>query len=121
MFKISKAMLISLFLLMVLSASSFMLFQIYSSKTVQTNLLKQTLLQESEALFSNIKAVKEWNESHLEVLVKRVDNSYEETNSYKMIRELAKFYNKNDNYYLKITSLKPMNPNNQPDSLKKRH
>ena len=98
----------------------------------EKNLLTQSLVNQAKTLFDIMMITRKWNAEHEAVYVK---NSSIEANSYLlnnfvktqngdtlikinsawMTRQISQLANANGNYFYKITSLNPINPENNPD------
>ena len=99
---------------------------------------QKMLYQEAISLYNNIVNTRSWASKHNGVYVLAHDdiepNPYlEENHTYTkdgkllikinpawMTRQLSEISNEKENYYFKITSLQPINPNNIPDTFEKR-
>jgi putative nucleotidyltransferase with HDIG domain len=137
MFNISKFKLIVLFVVMMLSASAYMIYHALNSNKAFIALVNKGIVQEATAHFENMVVSRKWNAQHGGVYVKQHDNL--EPNPYLkdnhlyskdgellikinpawMSRQISDISNKESSYFYKITSLKPINPINAPDSFEK--
>ncbi len=100
--------------------------------------IKNTIMQEAISYFNNIFITKKWNSNYGGVYVKQTGplkpNRYLEDNhtftkegkllikitpSW-MTRELSELSNKENKHYFKLTSLKPINPLNAPDTFEQK-
>jgi len=119
-------------------AAFFMLFQLYVSQENEKELSKQQMIQEAKAHFQSIVNTRAWNAQFGGVYVVK-GNSGIEPNPYLknnilfsdknetlikinpawMTRQISTISNKQKEYVYKITSLKPLNPNNLADSFEK--
>lgn len=102
------------------------------------NLSKEVLLNEAIALYKNMVNTRSWNASHDGVFVFKTDkikpNPYLPNNHIYakdgrllvrvnpawMTRQISEISNKTSNYFYKITSLNPINPNNKADVFEKK-
>ncbi|MDD3324550.1 MAG: DUF3365 domain-containing protein [Sulfurospirillaceae bacterium] len=114
-----------------------MIFGITTSMKEQIELSKKTLLQEAIAHFNNMVDTRSWNASFGGVYVDATEdfkpNPYLKDNHIfssdgKMLikinpawmtRLISEISNVSNNYHYKITSLKPLNPNNKTDDFEK--
>ena len=112
---------------------SFILSQLNESKDAQIELSRQQIVQEAKAHFQSILDTRAWNAGFGGVYVHQVNgiepNPYltdnliysEENeplvrvNPAWMTRQISEISNEKGDYQFKITSLKPLNPNNIPD------
>lgn len=106
----------------------------YYLKTQQSELIKEKLVQEASAHFNNIVDTRSWNSRYQGVYVKPYNeikpNAYLNDNTLKdadgnqlikinpawMTRQISEISNSKRRYYYRITSLKPLNPNNKADN-----
>jgi signal transduction histidine kinase len=120
-----------------LLSTLFFLHEIDNKKAKSANLLQQSILQEAGAHFKNILDTRKWNASHDGIFVRDdgiiKPNPYLQDNVLKtednqtlikinpawMTRQISEIANKDNSYYYKITSLKPINPDNQADAFEK--
>lgn len=123
-----------IFISIIFIVSISMLKHIENSSKKYELLLKQSLVQEAIAHFDNMVITRSWNAGHGGVFVKQnhslKPNPYLKNNFIKsnkddtlikinpawMTRQISEISNNKSNYYYKITSLKPINPNNKADS-----
>lgn len=114
--------------------TSFVIYTIYENTQRNESFLKEMLLNEAKSNFNNIVDTRKWNAMHGGVYVKKTPkiepNKYLEENTLLtkenevlikinpawMTRQISEISNKDHNNYFKITSLKPLNPINKPDS-----
>jgi len=107
--------------------------QVERQKKYSTVLLQKFMIQEAVSHLENIIDTRKWNASHGAVYIKQHDgiepNPYLLNNTLKtdtnetlikvnpawMTRQISEIANQDNNYYYKITSLKPINPNNKAD------
>lgn len=128
---------IILFTLIVLITASFVFVGISNFKKQYTTLSKDILLKEAIAHYDNMVNTRLWNAKYGGVYVLQNDdlkpNPYLKNNHMYskddellikinpawMTKQISSIANKNGNYFYKITSLKPINPDNKPDSFEK--
>ena len=127
-----------LFVVLLLSGVTvFFLYHLESIKHSQINLSKQKILQEAIAHFETMVVARSWNAQHGGLFVKQNDglkpNPYLKNNTLLtdtqeilikvnpawMTRQLSELSNKKSNFFYKITSLKPINPDNKADVFEK--
>lgn len=134
MIKINKTNSILLITLMVSIVTFFILGIVSSSTKNNIESRKKMIANEAIAHFNNMVIARSWNADHGGVYVKKhddiepnpylIDNSmisnkgemYVKINPAWMTRQISELTNRKSSYYFKITSLKPINPNNKPDS-----
>ena len=136
-FSQKTVVLVSVFAVVVLVAF-FMLFQLYLSQKNEKELSKQQIIQEAKAHFQSMVNTRTWNAQFGGVYVLK-SNSGIEPNPYLkdnilfsdknetlikinpawMTRQISTISNRQKEYVYKITSLKPLNPNNFADSFEK--
>ena len=110
---------------------------ISNTKDDYKTISQEILFQQASTLFNNIVTMRKWNADHGSVYVKSHDNikpnpyliensTYTKDNELLikinpawMTRQLSELSNKSENFYFKITSSKPINPNNAPDKFEK--
>lgn len=108
-----------------------------TSKQEYIAISKQILLHEAKSLYQNIVVTRKWASNHDAVYVKahhdlkpnkylkdnhtftKEGNLLIKINPAWMTRQIAKLGNQESNHYFKITSLKPINPENSPDVFEK--
>ena len=108
-----------------------------NSKNDYQTISEKILFQQASTLFNNLVTIRKWSSDHGSIYVKAhenikpnpylVDNhTYTKDNELLikinpawMTRQLSEISNKNENFYFKITSLNPVNPNNFPDEFEK--
>jgi len=118
--------------------SSFIIFQLYSSKNAQEKLSQEQIIQEAKAHFKSMQDTRLWNARFGGVYVKAKGNikpnpylkdnvlysNKNETlvkiNPAWMTRQISELSNKQGNYHFKITSLRPLNPSNKADTFEKK-
>lgn len=138
MLKISKNLIIFIFTLIILSTTIVMIISILTSSKEQITLSKKALFQEAVAHFNTMVDTRTWNANFGGVYVETKEdfqpNPYLKDNhifsSDKkllvkinpawMTRLISEISNKNNHYYFKLTSLKPLNPQNIPDDFEKK-
>jgi signal transduction histidine kinase len=116
----------------------FTLIQIDAARDASEDLLKQSILQEASAHFKNIIDARKWNASHGGVFVRDngtlkpnpylIDNTLKTDDNQTLIkinpawmtRQISEIANKDNDYYYKLTSLRPLNPDNQADAFEKK-
>ena len=128
-----------LILLIVISFSftSVLIYNISLHKKENLQHINSLLEKEATTYFKNIVTIRQWNADHGSVYVKQTNglkpNPYLENNTLYtkdnellikmnpawMTRQIAEITNKSEGIYLKITSLKPLNPKNDPDKFEK--
>lgn len=132
----NRALLLSF--LLIVSVTVLIIFQLLNSKAIQEQLSQERVIQEAKAHFNNMVDTRSWNAKYGGVYVKANDsiqpNPYLKTDSHIysenkellvkinpawMTRQISEISNQKRNYYYKITSLKPINPNNKPDNFEK--
>ncbi len=113
--------------------TSFIIFQIIDNKNRQIAAVETILVQEATSHFENVVMTRQWNAQFGGVYVKKndsiepnpylIDNhTYSKDNELLikinpawMTRQISEISNKQRNFYFKITSLNPINPNNKAD------
>lgn len=108
-----------------------------TSKQEYIAISKQILLHEAKSLYQNIVVTRQWASDHNALYVKthgdlkpnkylKDNHTFTENkellikiNPAWMTRQIAQLANKNSAYYFKITSLQPINPQNNPDTFEK--
>lgn len=118
----------------VIGMSVSLYFQLEKNRDDYRELLRQDILHEAVAHFDNMVVARSWNASHGGVYVKAHDgispNPYLRDNVLKtekdetlikinpawMTRQISELSNKRADYYYKITSLDPINPQNSADT-----
>ena len=123
-----------LFIIIVLVTAGFMLSSLETARQQQIQLSKQKLLQEAIAHFDNMVVTRSWSAIYGGVYVKQnaelVPNPYLKDNFILdaqgntlikinpawMTRQISELSNQRSRYFYKITSLKPLNPNNAADA-----
>ena len=98
---------------------------------------ERILFEQASTLFNNIVTIRKWNSDHGAIYVKAHENIQPnpylkdnhtftkdnelliKINPAWMTRQISELSNKKEKYYFKITSLKPINPNNTPDKFEK--
>lgn len=130
-----RAIVLSIFVLLI-GASSAIYYVDISIKS-QHELSKKMLLQEARAHFDNIVITRNWNSKHGGIYVKSennlkpnkyLKNNHDYTkdgellvkiNPAWMTRQISELSNMSSNYQYKITSLKPLNPDNYANKFEK--
>lgn len=123
--------------LLIFSVTTFIIYQLLNSKKIQETLSQERVIQEAKAHFNNMVDTRSWNAKFGGVYVKASDainpNPYLKDNHIYsdknellvkinpawMTRQISEISNEKRNYYYKITSLNPINPNNKPDRFEK--
>lgn len=133
----NKNLLIYFIIIIIFSFTIFIIKYIHDTKNDYRAISEKILFEQASTLFNNIVTIRKWNSDHGSVYVKKHDNI--EPNPYLfdnhlyskddellvkvnpawMTRQLSELSNKNEDYYFKITSLNPINPNNAPDEFEK--
>jgi len=131
---IDKKTAIGIFIFFVVVTVSYILYNLHHTKNIQIELSKQKLIQEAIAHFDNMVVTRSWNSRYGGVYVLQQKglqpNPYLKNNSMRgannellvkinpawMTRQISELSNQRSKYYYKITSLKPINPNNKADS-----
>jgi len=131
--KNTNILLISVISILTLS----ILFFINKSQQEQIGFLEQHIVNEAKQSFQSIIITRKWNAEHGGVYVKEHDNLQAnpylinnqlttkdgekliKVNPAWMTRQISEINNKQNNMYYKITSLNPINPNNQPNQFEK--
>ena len=121
----------------IISFCAIMFIFIKDTKDTQIIMSKKMIFQEALSHFNTMIITRKWNSYHGSVYVKEHDglkaNPYLENNyiytknNEKLIRinpawmtrQISELSNKSSNYYFRITSLNPLNPNNTPDKFEK--
>ena len=124
-------------IIILLFMTAVMLLNNFSVRDKQIALSQKQLLQEAIAHFDNMVDTRSWNALYGGVYVKPIPglepNPYLRDNTLKthngeqlikinpawMTRQISEIANKKRNYYYRITSLKPLNPNNEPDKFER--
>ena len=130
----NKSVIVFLFLLSIILGTTFIIYYINISKIQYVELSQRTLKQEAIAHFQNMIDTRVWNAKHGGVYVKAnptikpnkylkdnhtytIDNELLiKINPAWMTRQISEISNKNGDYYYRITSLKPINPDNRADA-----
>ena len=125
------------FIVIILILAVVMLLNNLNVQKKQTTLIQQKLLQEAIAHFDNMVDTRAWNARYGGVYVKpqeglkpnpHLDNNTLLTadgeqlikiNPAWMTRQISEISNKKRKYYYRITSLKPLNPNNKADQFER--
>lgn len=135
----SSTFYLSIFILyFLISTTTFIIFlQIDTKKENSIELLNMSIEQEAQAHFNNMVDTRKWNASHGGVFIKEHDgikpnpyllNNILTTDSNEtlikinpawMTRQISEIANSDNDYYYKITSLNPINPNNVADDFEK--
>jgi len=133
MIKTSKIQIKIVLVVSILFMTSVMLFNNFSVKEKQLALAHEQLLQEAIAHFDSMVDTREWSARYGGVYVKPVEglepNPYLENNTLLthdgkalilinpawMTRQISEISNLKRQYYFRITSLNPLNPNNKAD------
>lgn len=134
---INKNQIKLVFLVIILIIAVVMLLNNLNVQKKQTTLIQQKLLQEAIAHFDNMVDTRAWNARYGGVYVKpqeglkpnpHLDNNTLLTadgeqlikiNPAWMTRQISEISNKKRKYYYRITSLKPLNPNNKADQFER--
>lgn len=137
MIKMNKKNIILIGILIVTVFTLLIILGIFNFKTNYKILSKESLLKEAIAHYETMVNTRSWNASHDGVFVLKKDglepNPYLKNNHIYsedgellikvnpawMTRQISEISNEKSNYYYKITSLKPLNPNNKPDIFEK--
>ncbi|MGB7403187.1 MAG: PAS domain-containing protein [Arcobacter sp.] len=130
----TKAILLTIFFIILGNIITF--YFIDKSASSQINISKKMVLNESRAHFKDTIHIKEWNTQFNAVYVqsdtirpnKYLVNNHIFTQNNKLLikinhawmtKQISEISNKQGDYYYKLTSLKPINPDNAPDKLEK--
>ena len=131
----TKAILLSLIFIII---SNILIFRmIDTNQKTQIDVFEKTILKEARAHFRDIINTRTWNSKYNGVYVKANNlkpNKYLKNNhiftkdNEKLIkinpawmtRQISEIANKRGDYYYKITSLRPKNPDNKPDNFEKK-
>ena len=117
---------------------SFLIYQILKFQDSQIQAIKNIILQEAKSHFENVVITRKWNAQYGGIYVRKSDNI--EPNPYLkqnhifddqgnmlvkinpawMTRQISEISNELRDYYFKITSLNPLNPNNKADAFETR-
>ena len=120
-------------ILLVLAMGYFLINNIAQHYKQDIKLLNTYLVNDGKTLFDNMIITRAWNAEHESVYVENSSlkpNPYLENNTIQtadnvtlvkvnaawMTRQISEVANLSQGYFYKITSLKPKNPNNKPDS-----
>ncbi|PHR70409.1 MAG: hypothetical protein COA66_12580 [Arcobacter sp.] len=125
-------------LISILTLVSLMFYYINYSKLSYITMSKEMLFQEALSNFKSMTYTRQWNSDHKSVYVIQHDNikpnPYLEDNILYtkenkvlikinpawMTRQISELANKHGDYFFRITSLRPLNPDNNPDGFEKR-
>ncbi|KAB7887381.1 DUF3365 domain-containing protein [Poseidonibacter ostreae] len=125
---------ILLFILIIIITAIFVLFGISNFKKQYTTLSEEILFKEASAHYDNMINTRLWNSNHGGVYVlankdlkpnpylkdnhlySKDDKLLIKINPAWMTKQISILSNKNSNYFYKITSLNPINPDNKADS-----
>lgn len=128
---------LSLVALVVITVTAAMIFQSYRTESEHIGLMQESLLQEAIAHFDNMVMTRKWNAEHGGVFIRQHDGlqpspylkenkiftdkneTLIKVNPAWMTRQISEISNKENRYYYKITSLKPLNPINTPDAFER--
>ena len=128
---------LSIVALLMITVAAVMIFQSYRTETEHIRLMQESLLQEAIAHFDNMVMTRKWNARHGGIFIRqhnglrpnpylqenRIFTDKNETlikvNPAWMTRQISELSNKENRYYYKITSLKPLNPVNAPDDFER--
>ncbi len=130
----TKAILLTVFFIILGNIVTF--YFIDRNASSQINISKKMVLNESRAHFKDTIHIKEWNTQFDGVYVqsntlkpnKYLINNHIFTKDNKLLikinhawmtKQISEISNKQGNYYYKLTSLRPINPDNAPDKLEK--
>lgn len=134
MIHIGKKIANLLFIVLVIVITGFMLYSFETAKKKQIQLSEQKLLQEAIAHFDNMVVTRSWSAMYGGVYVKSTTgltpnrylkdnfildskgNMLIKINPAWMTRQISELSNQRSRYFYKITSLKPINPNNTADA-----
>ena len=129
-----KSLIIFFSLLFISLISFFMIYQLISSQENEKKLSEQQIIQEAKAHFKGMVDTRSWNAQYGGIYVKSINelkpNPYLKNNTLLtkdneilikinpawMTRQISEISNAKGNYHFKITSLKTVNPSNQPDA-----
>ena len=131
-----KNSILASFYVLIISISTFIIYQLIESKDIQIQLSKERIIQESKAHINNMIDTRSWNSQYGGVYVKSdnlkpnpylADNHiYTKDNQMLvkinpawMSRQISEISNSKRNYKYKITSLSPINPKNEPNAFDK--
>lgn len=121
-----------------LSVTLSILFFIQNSKEEQTDLLKQIVINEAKQSFMDIVTMRNWNSKHGGVYVKQtgdlkpnpflLENKTTTVDGTELIKinhawmtkQISQIHDEKNNMTFKITSLKPLNPENAPNKLEEK-
>lgn len=129
----SKSFVIFIFMLFIILGTSIIIYFINISKIEYIDLSKKTLKQEAVAHYQNMINTRRWNSGHGGVYVKanssikpniylKDNHIYSKENEVLvrinpawMTRQISEIANEAGDYYYRITSTNPINPENEPD------
>ncbi|MBP7769883.1 MAG: diguanylate cyclase [Aliarcobacter sp.] len=133
----NKNFLIFLTIITIIGFTILIINYLHDTKNNYQSISEKILFQQSSTLFNNIVTIRKWNSDHGSIYVKAhkdikpnpylVDNhTFTKDNELLikinpawMTRQLSELSNKNENFYFKIISSNPINPNNYPDKFEK--